>query len=61
MTLDVTSLNQRRAVHRWERVSVGDILERLRWSVIFTGGLPETVGGKVLKYKLRRQHADAYR
>ena len=33
MTLDVTSLNQRRAVHRWERVSVGDILERLRWSV----------------------------
>ena len=33
MTLDVTSLNHRRAVHRWERVSVGDILERLRWSV----------------------------
>jgi acyl-CoA synthetase (AMP-forming)/AMP-acid ligase II len=33
MTLDVTSLSQRRAVHRWERVGVGDILERLRWSV----------------------------
>ena len=33
MSLDVTSLNHRRAVHRWERVSVGDILERLRWSV----------------------------
>lgn len=33
MTLDVTSLNHRRAVHRWERVSVGDILHRLRWSV----------------------------
>jgi len=29
--------------------------------VIFVDGLPETVGGKVLKYKLRRQHADAYR
>jgi hypothetical protein len=33
MTLDVTSLNHRRAVNRWERVSVGDVLERLRWSV----------------------------
>ena len=33
MALDVTSLNHRRAVHRWERVSVGDVLERLRWSV----------------------------
>jgi acyl-CoA synthetase (AMP-forming)/AMP-acid ligase II len=33
MALDVTSLNHRRAVNRWERVSVGDMLERLRWSV----------------------------
>ncbi len=33
MSLDVTSLNHRRAVQRWERVSVGDILQRLRWSV----------------------------
>ncbi len=33
MALDVTSLNHRRAVRRWERVSVGDVLERLRWSV----------------------------
>ena len=33
MALDVTSLNHRRAVNRWERVSVGDVLERLRWSV----------------------------
>jgi acyl-CoA synthetase (AMP-forming)/AMP-acid ligase II len=32
MNLDVTSLNHRRAVHRWERVSVGDILERVTWS-----------------------------
>jgi acyl-CoA synthetase (AMP-forming)/AMP-acid ligase II len=32
MSLDVTSLNHRRAVHRWERVSVGDVLERLTWS-----------------------------
>ena len=29
--------------------------------VIFTDGLPETVGGKVLKYKLRVQHAGHYR
>ncbi|HEX3788856.1 MAG TPA: AMP-binding protein [Pseudonocardiaceae bacterium] len=32
MALDVSSLNHRHAVHRWERVSVGDILERLTWS-----------------------------
>jgi acyl-CoA synthetase (AMP-forming)/AMP-acid ligase II len=32
MNLDVTSLNHRRAVHRWERVSVGDVLERVTWS-----------------------------
>jgi acyl-CoA synthetase (AMP-forming)/AMP-acid ligase II len=32
MSLDVTSLNHRRAVNRWERVSVGDMLERLTWS-----------------------------
>jgi acyl-CoA synthetase (AMP-forming)/AMP-acid ligase II len=29
-------------------------------SVIFVDALPETVGGKVLKYKLRRQYADVY-
>jgi acyl-CoA synthetase (AMP-forming)/AMP-acid ligase II len=28
--------------------------------VIFTGSLPETVGGKVLKYKLRAEHAAHY-
>jgi acyl-CoA synthetase (AMP-forming)/AMP-acid ligase II len=32
MDLDVSSLHHRRAVHRWERVSVGDVLERLTWS-----------------------------
>ena len=32
MSLDVTSLNHRRAVHRWERVSVGDVLDRVTWS-----------------------------
>jgi acyl-CoA synthetase (AMP-forming)/AMP-acid ligase II len=29
---DVTNLNHRRAVHRWERVSIGDVFERLTWS-----------------------------
>jgi acyl-CoA synthetase (AMP-forming)/AMP-acid ligase II len=29
--------------------------------VVFVDALPETVGGKVLKYKLREQYADAYR
>jgi acyl-CoA synthetase (AMP-forming)/AMP-acid ligase II len=32
MDLDVTSLHHRRAVNRWERTSVGDLLERLTWS-----------------------------
>jgi acyl-CoA synthetase (AMP-forming)/AMP-acid ligase II len=32
MSLDVTSLHHRRATHRWERVSVGDVLERVTWS-----------------------------
>jgi acyl-CoA synthetase (AMP-forming)/AMP-acid ligase II len=29
---DVTSLHNRRAVNRWERTSVGDLLERVTWS-----------------------------
>ncbi len=32
VNLDVTSLHGRRAVHRWERTSVGDLLERMTWS-----------------------------
>ena len=105
--LDVTSLYRRRAVNRWERTSVGDLLERVTWShpdkeatvagdsayadarfrrtgadptpeelimfsgrtlagyeapkdVIFVDTLPETVGGKMLKYKLRAGHADHF-
>ncbi|WP_224389708.1 AMP-binding protein [Pseudonocardia sp. ICBG1293] len=30
--IDVTTLRGRRAVHRWERTSAGDVLERLTWS-----------------------------
>ncbi|MCW3011366.1 MAG: AMP-binding protein [Solirubrobacterales bacterium] len=30
--MDVTNLHHRRATERWERVSVGDIFERLTWS-----------------------------
>jgi acyl-CoA synthetase (AMP-forming)/AMP-acid ligase II len=30
--LDVTGLHHRRAVHRWERMSVGDLIERVTWS-----------------------------
>jgi acyl-CoA synthetase (AMP-forming)/AMP-acid ligase II len=30
-------------------------------SVVLAADLPETVGGKVLKYKLRVQHAGHYR
>jgi len=32
MSIDVTNLTHRRAVNRWERVSVGDVFERLTWS-----------------------------
>lgn len=32
MELDVTTLRGRRADHRWERVCVGDLVERLTWS-----------------------------
>ncbi|NVL67971.1 AMP-dependent synthetase, partial [Escherichia coli] len=32
MTIDVTSLGNRRATARWNRVAVGDMLERLTWS-----------------------------
>jgi len=32
MGVDVTSLHHRRAANRWDRVSVGDVLERLTWS-----------------------------
>ena len=38
MTIDVTSLGNRRATARWNRVAVGDLLERLTWSV------PDKVG-----------------
>jgi acyl-CoA synthetase (AMP-forming)/AMP-acid ligase II len=30
-------------------------------SVVFAADLPETVGGKVLKYKLRAEHSGHYR
>jgi acyl-CoA synthetase (AMP-forming)/AMP-acid ligase II len=30
-------------------------------AVVFVAALPETVGGKVLKYKLRQQYAGTYR
>jgi len=33
MDIDVTRLTGRRAVNRWERTSVGDMFERLTWSV----------------------------
>ena len=30
--IDVTSLRNRRAINRWDRVSVGDLFERITWS-----------------------------
>ncbi|MCA1481813.1 AMP-binding protein, partial [Bradyrhizobium sp. NBAIM08] len=31
--MDVTSLHGRRATARWERTSIGDLLERVTWSL----------------------------
>jgi hypothetical protein len=69
---DVTSLQHRRAEHRWERVRGGLLpgrqgqragipsfcRDRLAGvetpkRVVLAAGLPEAVGGKVLKYKPR--------
>ena len=83
MDFDVTSLHHRRATRRWERMSVGDLIERVTWSrpdkpaIVGRPGayaderlaaltyrqadLPETVGGKVLKYRLRAEHSGHYR
>ena len=32
MKFDVTSLSNRRAENRWDRVAVGDMIERMTWS-----------------------------
>ncbi|CAG4902810.1 MULTISPECIES: AMP-binding protein [Acidithrix] len=32
MDIDVTSLSGRRAINRWERTSIGDVIERVTWS-----------------------------
>jgi acyl-CoA synthetase (AMP-forming)/AMP-acid ligase II len=47
MDLDVTTLRGRRATRRWERSSVGDVLERLTWSCpdqIAVAGWPGAYG-----------------
>ncbi|CQD23954.1 acyl-CoA synthetase [Mycobacterium lentiflavum] len=47
MDLDVTTLRGRRATRRWERSSVGDVLERLTWSYpdqIAVAGWPGAYG-----------------
>lgn len=56
-TFDVTSLRGRRAVHRWERTSVGDVFERLTWSC------PEKVAivGRPGAYADERFRAPTYR
>jgi acyl-CoA synthetase (AMP-forming)/AMP-acid ligase II len=65
--LDVTSLHHRRA---GAEASEDDLIKYCRASlagyetpksVVFAADLPETVGGKVLKYKLRAEHAGHYR
>src|SRR6266700_2563196 len=55
--LDVTSLQHRRAVHRWERMSVGDLIERVTWS------RPDKVAivGRPGAYADEQMHALTYR
>jgi acyl-coenzyme A synthetase/AMP-(fatty) acid ligase len=59
--LDVTSLHHRRAVHRFKHCRASLAGYETPKSVVFAVDLPETVGGKVLKYKLRAEHAGHYR
>lgn len=56
-TFDVTSLRGRRAVHRWERTSVGDVFERMTWSY------PDQVAitGRPGAYSDERFHHVTYR
>jgi acyl-CoA synthetase (AMP-forming)/AMP-acid ligase II len=55
--------------YRDEAVTEEDLIKHCRASlagyetpksVVFAADLPETVGGKVLKYKLRAEHAGHY-
>lgn len=56
-TFDVTNLHGRRAVHRWERTSVGDLLERVTWS------FPDKAAiiGRPGAYTAQRFHRLTYR
>lgn len=62
MTIDVTSLGNRRATARWNRVAVGDMLERLTWSIpdkeIIVGR--EGAYGDPALRRLTARAADAY-
>src|SRR6516225_8596606 len=63
--LDVTSLHHRRAVHRWERMSVGDLIERVTWSrpdkvaVVGRPGAYADEQMQALTYRLANQVAHA--
>jgi len=56
--IDVTSLFNRRADNRWERVCVGDILERVTWSrpdQVAITGWPGAFGDPILERLTYRQ------
>src|ERR1700749_631472 len=55
--LDVTSLHHRRAVHRWERMSVGDLTERVTWS----GPAKVAIVGRPGAYADEQMHTLTYR
>lgn len=62
MGFDVTTLRGRRAVNRWERTSVGDVLERLTWShpdTVAIAGWPGAYGEKRFARLTYRQADEA--
>lgn len=66
MTIDVKSLVNRRAINRWERISVGDLLERVTWSypdkeaLVAWEGAYASAANKRLSYKDANEKANQF-
>jgi acyl-CoA synthetase (AMP-forming)/AMP-acid ligase II len=61
MAIDVTSLHGRRADNRWDRVCVGDVLERVTWSRpdrVAIAGWPGAFGERAFERLTYRQAND---
>lgn len=59
MKFDVTSLYNQRAVNRWERISVGDVFERVTWSFPHKEALVAWEGAYAIKDNERLTYKQA--